>query len=66
VHRQPVKTLRPTTVGFLVEGLKTGQTVVTAGVHYLKEGQKVRIMESPDEVATPVPMTNASAPKATR
>ena len=50
VHRQPVKTLRPTTVGFLVEGLKAGQTVVTAGVHYLKEGQKVRINESPDEV----------------
>ena len=66
VHRQPVKTLRPTTVGFLVEGLKAGQTVVTAGVHYLKEGQKVRIMESPDEVVTPVPMTNAAAPKATR
>ena len=54
VHRQPVKTLRPTTVGFLVEGLKAGQTVVTAGVHYLKEGQKVRINESPDEVARPV------------
>ena len=66
VHRQPVKTLRPTTVGFLVEGLKAGQTVVTAGVHYLKEGQKVRIMESPDEVTTPVPVTNASAPKATQ
>jgi RND family efflux transporter MFP subunit len=66
VHRQSVKTLRPTTVGFLIEGLKAGQTVVTAGVHYLKEGQKVRIMESPDEVATPVPLSNPSAPEATR
>ena len=63
VHRQPVKTLRRTTVGFLVEGLKAGQTVVTAGVHYLKEGQKVRINESPDEVAKPVALTNASAPE---
>ena len=63
VHRQSVRTLRPTTVGFLVEGLKAGQTVVTAGVHYLKEGQKVHVIESPDEVARPVPMTNASAPK---
>src|SRR5262249_46206079 len=54
VHRQPVKTQRPTTVGFLVEGLKAGQTVVTGGVHYLKEGQKVRIMESPGEDAKPV------------
>jgi hypothetical protein len=42
VHRQPVKTSSPTSVGFLVEGLKAGQTVVIAGVHYLKEGQEVR------------------------
>jgi RND family efflux transporter MFP subunit len=61
VHRQPVKTSRPTTAGFLVEGLKVGQTVVTAGVHYLKEGQKVRIMESEAEVAKPVAITNPSA-----
>jgi RND family efflux transporter MFP subunit len=61
VHRQPVKTSRPTTAGFLVEGLKVGQTVVTAGVHYLKEGKKVRIMESEAEVAKPVAITNPSA-----
>ena len=66
VHRQPVKTSRPTSVGFLVEGLKAGQTVVIAGVHYLKEGQKVRIMESPAEVAKPAALTNASASEATR
>ena len=64
VHRQPVKASRPTSVGFLVEGLKAGQTVVIAGVHYLKEGQKVRIMESPTEVAKPVALMNASAPEA--
>jgi RND family efflux transporter MFP subunit len=61
VHRQQVKTLRPTTVGFLVEGLKTGQTIVTAGVHYLKDGQKVRVMESPSEIAKPPGLTNAVA-----
>jgi RND family efflux transporter MFP subunit len=61
VHRQPVKTSSPTTTGFLVEGLKVGQTVVVAGVHYLKEGQKVRIMESDAEVAKPVALTNALA-----
>ena len=66
VHRQPVKTSSPTSVGFLVEGLKAGQTVVIAGVHYLKEGQKVRIMESPDQTAEPAALTNASAPEATR
>ena len=61
VHRQQVKTLRPTTVGFLVEGLKTGQTIVTAGVHYLKDGQKVRVMESRAEIAKPPGLTNAVA-----
>ena len=66
VHRQPVKTSSPTSVGFLVEGLKAGQTVVIAGVHYLKEGQKVRIMESPAEVAEPAALTNASSPEPTR
>lgn len=63
VQRHPVKTLRPTTVGFLVEGLKSGQTIVTAGVHYLKEGQKIRMMESAEpEVARPVAQTNGSRP----
>jgi RND family efflux transporter MFP subunit len=66
VHRQPVKTLRPTTVGSLVEGLKAGQTVVTGGVHYLKEGQKVRIMESPDQPGKAISPGNASAPDAAR
>ena len=66
VHRQPVKTSSPTSVGFLVEGLKAGQTVVIAGVHYLKEGQKVRVKESSAEVATPAALTNASAPEAPR
>jgi len=66
VHRQAVKTLRPTTVGFLVEGLKSGQTVVTAGGHYLKEGQKVRVMESPAETAKPVGVTNGTASETAR
>jgi len=66
VHRQLVKTSSPTSVGFLVEGLKAGQTVVIAGVHYLQEGQKVRIMESPAEVAEPAALTNAPALEPTR
>ena len=63
VHRQPVNTLRPTAAGFLVEGLKAGQTVVVAGVHYLQEGQKVRIMDSDIEGTKPVALTNALAPE---
>src|SRR5215471_8638232 len=66
VHRQQVKTLRPTTVGFLVEGLKAGQTVVTAGVHYLKDGQKVRVNQSPVEIAKPPGLTNAVASETTQ
>src|SRR5215471_14648494 len=66
VHRQQVKALRPTTVGFLVEGLKAGQTVVTAGVHYLKEGEKVRVMESPNEIAKSAGLTNGGASETAR
>jgi len=66
VHRQQVKALRPTTVGFLVEGLKAGQTVVTAGVHYLKEGEKVRVMESPNEIAKSAGLTNGGASEKTQ
>jgi len=66
VHRQPVKTSRPTEVGFLVEGLVSGQTVVTAGVNYLKEGQKVRVMDSPEETSKPAALTSNSAPEKTQ
>lgn len=30
------------------EGLQPGDWIATAGVHYLKEGQKVRIMDAPE------------------
>lgn len=43
VHRRKVKTGELTVDGIMViEGLKLGERVVTAGVHLLKEGQKVR------------------------
>jgi RND family efflux transporter MFP subunit len=49
VHRQPVKVVRfdPDTVT-LSEGLKEGDLVVTAGVNWLAEGQKVSL---PAEIA---------------
>ena len=44
VHRKKVKTGALTLDGIVVtEGLKLGELVVTAGVHLLKEGQKVQI-----------------------
>jgi multidrug efflux pump subunit AcrA (membrane-fusion protein) len=45
VHRRKVKTGELTIDGIMaIEGLKLGELVVTAGVHLLKEGQKVRPM----------------------
>jgi RND family efflux transporter MFP subunit len=45
VHRKKVKTGALTIDGIIVtEGLKLGELVVTAGVHLLQEGQKVRPM----------------------
>ena len=44
VHRRKVKTGELTIDGIMViEGLKLGEWVVTAGVHLLQEGQKVQI-----------------------
>ena len=43
VHRHPVETLRFTARGVLVQGLERDQRIATAGVHYLSEGQQVRI-----------------------
>lgn len=44
VHRRKVKTGALTIGGIIInEGLKLDELVVTAGVHYLKEGQKVQI-----------------------
>jgi RND family efflux transporter MFP subunit len=43
VRRHPVEPLRFTPRGVLVQGLDRGQRIATAGVHYLSEGQQVRI-----------------------
>lgn len=46
VHRQVVSLGRVISSGLVItEGIKSGDWVVTAGVHYLREGQKVRIMQ---------------------
>ncbi|MCH7726962.1 MAG: efflux RND transporter periplasmic adaptor subunit [Planctomycetes bacterium] len=43
VTRHPSHSLTPQ--GVRVTGLSVGQRIATAGVHYLKEGQKVRVTE---------------------
>ena len=45
VSRVPVEKVRLSTRGVQVRGLEVGQRIATAGVHYLREGQQVRIVE---------------------
>ena len=46
VHRQAVTLGKMTATGLVItEGLNAGNWVATAGVHYLREGQKVTIMQ---------------------
>jgi multidrug efflux system membrane fusion protein len=52
VKRQPVTTVRLNDNSVLVQGLAPGQLVVTAGAHFLKEGQEVRLLEE-SQPATP-------------
>ncbi len=45
VKSRPVKTGKLTDLGIkIADGLKAGEWIATAGVHYLREGQKVRIL----------------------
>ncbi len=54
----------------VASGLTPGQVVVTAGVHALNPGQKVKLFKSPEPAATPVAATESvkassvAAPKA--
>jgi hypothetical protein len=41
-------------------GVKPGQTIVTAGVHLLKPGQKVKILGNDVPVAAPAPAAPAT------
>jgi len=53
VTRVPVEPARPTSRGMMVRGLDAGQWIATAGVHFLEEGQEVRIMEAPTQGIAP-------------
>lgn len=50
VSMREVKTGDLTDFGIMVkEGIKPGEWVATAGVHYLREGQEVKLLEEPAE-----------------
>lgn len=49
IHAQPVTVLGTTPYGLSVSGLKLDQWIVTAGVHYLEENQRVRLMPGSEE-----------------
>lgn len=53
VKRTAIRPGQMTTRGLKVGGLSLGQTVVTAGVHYLRDGQVVRVWEPSLEEARP-------------
>ncbi len=44
VRARAVKVIEPRAAGLQVDGVSRGEVVVTAGVHLLREGQKVRLM----------------------
>lgn len=49
VHRREIRTGPVTRFGLAVlDGITPGEWIVTAGVNYLKEGQKVRLLEQQD------------------
>ncbi|MBM3117605.1 efflux RND transporter periplasmic adaptor subunit [Jeongeupia naejangsanensis] len=50
VHALPVKVLTVTDTAVLVSGVKAGETIVTAGVHLLREGQPVKPLATPAAV----------------
>ncbi len=45
VSRKTVESKESNRLGMLVQGLKKGQLIVTAGAHNLSEGQKIRLSE---------------------
>ena len=50
VHRQAVTLGKITSTGLVItDGLNPGDWVATAGVHYLREGQKVKIMQNKEQ-----------------
>ena len=51
VRRHPVTTDRLSARRIQVQGLEPGQVVATAGVHYLEEGQRVRLLAEAGEAA---------------
>jgi RND family efflux transporter MFP subunit len=66
VKRQAVEVERMSGNTVLVKGLTPGQTVVTAGVHFLKEGQEVSVLDdgaAGAEKATPVSAASGGAVK---
>lgn len=61
VRQHPVQTVRLTAHGVMVKGLQPGNLIVTAGVHFLKEGQKVRVLGRSDGPLDPNPNTDSTA-----
>jgi RND family efflux transporter MFP subunit len=53
VSRRPITVVEMTAAGIRVQGIELGEWVATAGVHYLEEGQQVRILAEDADEETP-------------
>ena len=45
VARREVQVERLTAFGVRISGVKPGERIVTVGVHHLREGQKVKLLD---------------------
>jgi multidrug efflux pump subunit AcrA (membrane-fusion protein) len=52
VRRRQVQTRGVDARGVFVQGIEPGQVIITAGVHYLQEGQEVRLMDQSMELGS--------------
>jgi RND family efflux transporter MFP subunit len=53
VAKRPITVVELTAAGIRVQGVEPGELVATAGVHYLTEGQQVRILADDADEETP-------------
>jgi RND family efflux transporter MFP subunit len=52
VRQRQVQTRGVNARGVFVQGIEPGQVIITAGVHYLQEGQEVRLMDQSMELGS--------------
>ena len=65
VHRREVEVGPATPLGIRIAGVEPGETIVTAGTHYLEEGQKVRLLPNASATKEQTNQNTSPMPQAT-